>query len=220
MTLKPAILFDLDGTLADTLPDLAASTNHVRQLHGLDAVELAIVRTFIGDGIRSLLRRALAEIQADEATTEAAFLSYSEHHREQCTRHARLFPGVPEHLEQLRQAGHPIAVVTNKPEQFAVPVARHLGLHDFTSVIVGGDTLPTKKPDPAMLRHALEQLGCATGADQLERVTMVGDGLQDLRSGKRLGARTTACLFGYGDAQALRTEGADVFWQAFGKPVR
>jgi phosphoglycolate phosphatase len=95
-----------------------------------------------------------------------------------------------------------------------VPVAKHLGLDAFTSVIVGGDTLPTKKPDPAMLRYALEQLGCSSAG-----ATMVGDGLQDVRSGKRLGVRTIACLFGYGDPAALRAEGADVFWQAFAKPA-
>jgi phosphoglycolate phosphatase len=213
VTAKPAFLFDLDGTLADTLPDLAASTNHVRAMHGLAAVADATVRSYIGDGAKALVQRALAELAPNPATIETAFASYLEHHVDQCTMHARLFDGVAAYLQQLRQLGHAIAVVTNKPERFAVPVARHLGLMEFTNVIVGGDTLPTKKPDPAMLRHALEQLATpATGA------TMVGDGLQDLRPAKHLGLRTIACLFGYGDPAALRQEGADIFWTAFAKP--
>lgn len=215
VTSKPAFLFDLDGTLADTLPDIAATTNHVRAVHDLPEVDLATVRSYIGDGARMLLQRALADRQPDDAMLDAAFATYVLHHETCCTVDTRLFPGVHEHLVALREAGHPIAIVTNKPERFAVPVARFLGLDAFTDVIVGGDTLPTKKPDPAMLQHALERLGAPRHG-----ATMVGDGLQDLRSGKRLGIATIACLFGYGDPEALRREGADVFWQAFAKPAR
>jgi len=214
VTSKPAFLFDLDGTLADTLPDLAASTNYVREQNGLQAVSEATVRTYIGDGARTLLQRALAERNPDEQAIDKAFASYIEHHQAQCTMQTQLFPGAHAYLEQLRRSGHAIAVVTNKPEQFAVPVAKHLGLDEFTSVIVGGDTLPTRKPDPAMLRHALKQLGSSS-----DGATMVGDGLQDIRSGKRMGVRTIACLFGYGDPTALLAEGADEFWQAFAIPV-
>lgn len=218
VTPKRAFLFDLDGTLADTLPDIAATTNHIRQSYGLSPVDTTTVRTYIGDGPKALLRRALAELSPNEGLHEAlleeAFAAYIEHHRAQCTVHVQLYPGVQSHLILLREAGHGIAVVTNKLEQFAIPVARHLGLDQFTSVIIGGDTLPTKKPDPAMLAHALEQLACRANA-----ATMVGDGLQDLRAGKALGLRTIGCLFGYGNAQALRSEGADEFWRAFAEPA-
>lgn len=206
----PAFLFDLDGTLADTLPDLAASTNYVRERNGLNVVDEATVRTYIGDGARALLRRALAELRPDNAAIEAAFATYTEHHRTQCTKLAKLFPGALEYLSGLREQGHAIAVVTNKPEQFAIPVVRHLELDQFASAVIGGDTLPTKKPDPAMLKHALKMLGSTT-----EQATMIGDGLQDLRAGKALGIRTIGCLFGYGCPEALRSEGADVFWHKF-----
>lgn len=208
----PAFLFDLDGTLADTLPDLRASTNHVRARYDLPAADAATVRTFIGDGARTLLRRALAPRAPDDAELDRAYELYVEHHEAQCVRESKLFDGAAAHLRALRDAGHPIAVVTNKPERFALPVVQHLGLHEFTQVVVGGDTLPTKKPDPAMLTHALRQLGAA-----VDGATMVGDGLQDLRAGKALGVRTVACLFGYGDAAALRQEGADTYWSAFGR---
>jgi phosphoglycolate phosphatase len=207
----PAFLFDLDGTLADTLPDLAASTNHVRALHGLSAVDAATVRGFVGDGARALLRLALAETTPDEAAIDDAFEAYVEHHAAQCTRACRLFPGVHQHLQQLADLGHPMAVVTNKPERFARPVVAHLGIDAFTAVVVGGDTLPTRKPEPAMLAYALERLGAPA-----HDATMVGDSLQDLAAGKALGAKTIACLFGYGEERALRAEGADAYWSAFG----
>ena len=208
----PAFLFDLDGTLADTLPDLVASTNHVRACYDLPAADAATVRRWIGDGARALLRRALAPRPLDDAGLDDAYERYVEHHRGQCVRDCRLFDGAASHLRALRDAGHPVAVVTNKPELFALPVARHLGLYEFTEVVVGGDTLQSKKPDPAMLAHALERL-----AAPVQGATMVGDGLQDLRAGKALGLRTVACLFGYGDAAALRQEGADTYWSAFGR---
>ena len=209
-------MFDLDGTLADTLADIAASTNHVRARHGLAVLSAAVVKTFVGDGARSLLRRALGEVlptdaAAGERQIDAAFAMYVEHHRTQCLVQARLYPGVGAFLEGLRERGHALGVVTNKPEQFAKPLLRHLGLGELLGVIVGGDTLPQKKPDPAPLHFALRTLGAVAGVG-----TMVGDSVQDLRAGKAAGLRTIACLFGYGEAAALRAHGADRFWTSFG----
>ena len=218
MTTTPAFLFDLDGTLAHTLPDITASTNHVRAGHSLPALDEPAVRRLIGDGARSLLERALADAlpaTGHERTRaiDDAFATYVAHHVEACTNATTLFDGALPYLEQLRRAGARLAIVTNKPERFAVPVARHLALDELFAVVIGGDTLPQKKPDPTPLRHALERLGHASSDGP---VTMVGDGLQDLRAGKALGARVIGCLFGYGDQHQLRAEGADAFWRAFG----
>jgi phosphoglycolate phosphatase len=149
VTTPAAFLFDLDGTLADTLADIAASTNHVRRQHGLPALPDAAVRAFVGDGARTLLRRALADVlvkdpAAMERQLDDAFAAYAAHHRGQCTVHARLYPGVREHLERWRERGHRLGVVTNKPEQFARPLLAHLGLDDLLGVLVGGDSLPQK----------------------------------------------------------------------------
>lgn len=216
MRLPPAFLFDLDGTLAQTIADLAASANFVRGRRGLPPLSEAAVQSFVGDGARTLVHRALAEIlpaggASLERELDAAFADYVAHHRDQCTVHVRPFAGAREHLEALRRQGHPLAVVTNKPERFAVPIVRKLDLAGLLPVVVGGDTTPQKKPDPAPLRHALDLLGASP-----QGATMVGDGVQDLRAGKALGLRTIGCLFGYGDRQALRREGADAFWTAFG----
>jgi phosphoglycolate phosphatase len=209
-------LFDLDGTLADTLADIAASTNHVRAGFDLPPLPDAAVRAFVGDGARTLLRRALGErlptdAGAAERALDDAFARYADHHDRQCTRTVQPFAGVADHLRTLAARGHALAVVTNKPLRFAVPIVQHLGLHDLLPVVVGGDSLPQRKPDPAPLLHALARLGAgATDA------TMVGDGVQDLRAGKAAGLRTIACLFGYGDPARLRAEGADTCWRAFG----
>ncbi|MCA8952638.1 MAG: HAD-IA family hydrolase [Planctomycetes bacterium] len=211
----PAFLFDLDGTLADTLADIAASTNHVRERHGLPPADLATVRTFVGDGARTLLRRALAaaldSATDPEAALDDAFATYAEHHLAQCIELVRPYPGVRAHLESLCEAGQACAVVTNKPERFARRIVDHLELAALFPVVVGGDTLPVRKPDPAPLRHALDRLGGAERA-----VTMIGDGVQDLRAGKAIGARTVACLYGFTPAERLRAEGADTWWTAFG----
>ena len=213
-------LFDLDGTLADTLPDIATSVNHVRGRHSLPPLPLQVVRTFVGDGARTLVARALAEVLPDRAVAkeralEAAFAAYSEHHASQCTVHCKLFPGVQAHLVALRDRGHRLGCVTNKPERFARAILLHLGIADLIAAVVGGDTLPQKKPDPAPVHHALAQLGW-----QGPGAAIVGDGVQDLRAGKAAGVRTVACLFGYGSPARLRDEGADEYWQAFGIAAR
>jgi len=211
-----AFLFDLDGTLAETLPDIAASCNHVRSRHGLPPADLAAVRAFVGDGARALLARALHDALPGAGTRREAMLDdalamYVDHHHAQCTVHARLFPGVLPFLERERAAGRRLGVVTNKPERFARPLLAHLGVADLLGAIVGGDTLPQRKPSPEPLRAALRELGIAAAS-----AVMVGDGVQDLRAGKAAGLSTIGCLFGYGDIATLRAEGADAWWASFG----
>ncbi len=189
----------------------------MRAQHGLPALAVAEVRAFVGDGARTLLRRALAAVlpaepAAAERVVSAAFAVYVEHHTAQCTQLVREYPGVATALAALRARGHALAVVTNKPERFVGPLLDHLGLRPLFGAVVGGDTLPQHKPDPAPLRCALQRLG----ADPAGGGTMVGDGVQDLRAGKAAGLRTIACLYGYGDRDALAREGADACWQAFG----
>jgi phosphoglycolate phosphatase len=215
----PAFLFDLDGTLCDTLLDIAASANHVRATFDLPAAELATVRAAIGDGARTMIRRVLADLRPDEPMLDEAMRRYGEHHLRQCTVHVTPYPGVREHLERLRAAGHALGVVTNKHERPSLAILRHLGLDELLPVVIGGDTLPVKKPDPAPLRHALERLGAAPDGGTIGGGTMVGDGLQDLRAGRAAGLRTIGCLFGYGDPDRLRAEGADEYWSRFGVPA-
>jgi phosphoglycolate phosphatase len=136
---------------------------------------------------------------------------YREHHREQCTRLVRPYPGVRDHLQRWRDAGWPMAVVTNKPGAFVDRVLEAAGLRGFFAAVVGGDALAARKPDPAPCRLALRALGSAAAGG-----TMIGDGVQDLRAGRAAGLRTIAALFGYRPAEEPRAERADAYWVAFG----
>ncbi len=218
MPVRPQpFLFDLDGTLADTLGDIAATTNHVRARWQLPAISAELVRDYIGHGARQLLKKALAELSRDERDPiwDEAYACYVEHHDVQCTRTAKLYPGVREHLSALRERGHPLAIVTNKPQRFAAIVVRHLQLDATFPIVIGGDTLPQRKPDPMPLQEALRRIGC----DPNHGGTMVGDSEADLQAGRAAGLRTIACTFGYRPEAALRALGADVYWRAFGVPV-
>lgn len=208
------LLFDLDGTLIDSLADIAASANHLRVSYGLQPVASEAARSWVGDGVFALMERCLAELGPLDPIRDEAWNRYSEHHFEQCTRLVRPYPGVSACLAQWQAVGHPMAVVTNKPTRFVTRILDHLQLTDFFPAVVCGDTLPVKKPDPEPVREALRRLGNPPGT-----ATMVGDSVQDLRAGKAAGVRTAAALFGFSDEEALRREGADEYWPAFGQPA-
>ncbi len=208
----PPLLFDLDGTLVDSLPDIAASVDFVRAAYDLPALGSDGVRTMVGDGLSTLLARALPGLDDDARSRAEA--TYREHHFTQCTRLVRAFPGVHTHLTAWRASGWPLAVVTNKPREFALRVLAACGLDGFFDVVIGGDSTPARKPDPAPCRAALAALGAPTGTGG--RGTMIGDGVQDLRAGRAAGLRTIGALFGYRPAAELRAEGADAYWTAFG----
>lgn len=205
----PALLFDLDGTLADTLEDIRASANHVRAAAGLPAMDRATTRRMIGDGARNLVARAVADNRAG-LDPDAALELFRAHHEGQCTRTVELFDGVAESLQAWHAEGHPMAVVTNKPERYAAEIVRHLGLARWLEVVVGGDTLAVRKPDPEPIFEALRRLDASP-----ETAVMIGDGEQDVRAGKAAGVRTIAVLYGYRDEAALRAEGADAHWSCF-----
>jgi phosphoglycolate phosphatase len=213
--LEPPLLFDLDGTLVDSLPDIAASVNHVRTAHALPALPDHAVRVMVGDGLTRLLERALAERAAGDMAIDmaAAKALYRAHHLEQCTRLVQVFPGVLAQLASYRARGWPMAVVTNKSAVFAQRMLDALRLSPFLPVVVDGESVGAQKPSPEPCLAALRELGAAPG-----RGTMIGDGVQDLRAGKAAGLRTVAVLYGYRDADSLRAEGADVYWRAFGVP--
>jgi phosphoglycolate phosphatase len=205
----PPLLFDLDGTLVDSLPDIAASVDFVRGQHDLPALGCDGVRALVGDGLTRLLARALPHLDAPaRARAETA---YRAHHFEQCTRLVRPFPGARAHLERWRDAGWPLAVVTNKPIVFATRVLEACDLDSFFPVVIGGDSTLAKKPDPAPCLAALAALGTPPGTG-----TMIGDGVQDLRAGRAAGLRTIGVLFGYRAQAELRAERADGYWTGFG----
>jgi phosphoglycolate phosphatase len=196
-----AVAFDLDGTLLDTAEDLASAANAMLAELGLASLPTATIRDFVGKGLVNLVRRSLAaatgaepDPQSLDRATELCRARYREH---LCVA-TRPFPGVREGLEALRAAGFPMAVVTNKPDEFTVPLISRSGLAGYFGLVIGGDTLPRKKPDPLPLTHTASHFGVRP-----EQLLMVGDSANDALAARAAGAPVFCVPYGY-------SEGADV----------
>jgi phosphoglycolate phosphatase len=188
------VVFDLDGTLIDSAPDLQAAANTVLREAGRAALDLATIRRFVGDGVRKLVERAftasgpaLADDALDRAT--ARYVGLYEAAASVLT---RPYDGVTETLRRLRAAGLKLAVCTNKPVAAAGIVLTELGLADFFDGVSGGDSVARRKPDPEHVLDALRRIG-GTPAD----AAMVGDNEHDIAAGKAAGLFTIAVTYGY-----------------------
>jgi phosphoglycolate phosphatase len=161
MSALPAVVFDLDGTLIDSVPDIAAAVNRLLRAEGLETMARAEVQSYVGDGAPVLMRRVMAARAIDDTRhaeiTDRMVADYTARSCEETT----VYPHVPEVLEALRTAGHRLGLCTNKPGGATRAVLRDLGLLRFFDVIVAGDTLAEKKPHPAPLLHAAQALGRA-----------------------------------------------------------
>ena len=197
------VIFDLDGTLVDSAPDIAAALAATLREAGLRAPPLERVKSMVGDGARVLIRRALADAAAT-ADEEALFARFMEHYRSGLCVGSRLYPGASEALDRLAAAGIAAAVVTNKPGALARPLLEQLGIAGRLSAIVGdGDGHP-RKPDPGAARAILTKAGVAPA-----RAAVVGDGLPDVQLARALGARAVAAGWGYVSPDRLRAESPD-----------
>ncbi|QBX34548.1 phosphoglycolate phosphatase [Paracoccus liaowanqingii] len=171
MTRPCPIVFDLDGTLIDSAPDIHACVNAVLREHGLPLLTLDRVRSFVGGGVEVLWTRVMAACAIDPVQRPALIAAFMTRYHD-ATALTRLYPGALEALGLLADAGHPLGLCTNKPMAPTRVVLEHFGLSRLLPVVVGGDSLPQRKPDPAPLRLALAQLG-ATG--DRPRALYVGD---------------------------------------------
>ncbi|SDU02868.1 phosphoglycolate phosphatase [Stappia sp. ES.058] len=189
-----ALLFDLDGTLVDSVPDIADAINAVLVANGFPALEVADVRKMVGNGIRKLVERAFEasgkSLEEDELTTMTARMM--EVYRKGLTVATTPMPGAAAAAAWLRQRGHRLAVVTNKPEAFAREIVKHFGFETAFTVVVGGDTCATRKPDPEMLFHACRELGVAP-----EDAILVGDSPADIDAALAGGFPSIAVRGGY-----------------------
>jgi len=192
----PAIVFDLDGTLADTAADLVTTLNAILEREGLDAIPLASARDLIGQGTRALLQRGFAlqgrSVAPDRL--ERLFGEFLELYGRHLVDHTRLFPGVEAALARLARRGHILAVCTNKTEGLSRDLIAALGVADRFAAICGRDTFPFCKPDP---RHLVETLRLA-GA-RPEHAIMVGDSKTDIDTAREAGVPVIAVPFGYTD---------------------
>ncbi|GGC63552.1 phosphoglycolate phosphatase [Marinobacter halophilus] len=204
-------LFDLDGTLVDSAPDLAAAVDQMLAHLGRSPAGLANVRNWVGNGSGVLVRRALARqvdweppAAKDDALYNDAMAIFYHAYRQLNGQQAAVFDGVTDCLAHLKTLGCRMAVVTNKPDQFVAPLLQQTGLEQYFEVIVGGDTLAVKKPDPAPLVHAMEQLGGTRGT-----TVMVGDSVADVSAARAAGIPCVAVRYGYNFGSSVDSLGAD-----------
>lgn len=199
-----AVLFDLDGTLIDSAPDLAGAANRLRARHGLAALPFGQLRPLVGTGARGMVGAAFGVGPDDERFAELrdAFLAEYE---SAMLADTVLFEGVPELLAALEQRQLAWGIVTNKATRFAEPVATGMGLHPRAGTLVCGDTTPRAKPHPDPLLEAARRLGVAPA-----RCVYVGDDLRDVQAGRAAGMATLAAAWGYlGQGEAIDAWGAD-----------
>jgi len=206
-----AVLFDLDGTLVETAPDLAAALNHTLRGAGLAELALAEIRPMIGDGARALLRRGLAaeDVEPTPERFEALFAALIAHYDAHIADMSRPFPGVVEALERLSAAGLKLGVCTNKPERLSCKLLAALGLARHFQAVVGGDSLAVRKPDGGHLAGTLARLGARP-----ERAVMVGDAANDVKGARAAGLPVVLVSFGY-TATPPAELGADVLIDRF-----
>jgi phosphoglycolate phosphatase len=197
-----AILFDLDGTLADTAPDLAAAVNLLRTERGLAPTPYEILRPTASAGARGMIGAAFGLAPGDEGY-EALRLQWFDHYQAAMAVHSTLFEGVAELLDGIGVLGMAWGIVTNKPARFTDPLVPQIGLA-HAGCIVSGDTTPHAKPHPAPLLEAARRLGIDP-----THCWYVGDDLRDVEAGRAAGMVTVACNWGYCGAIDPATWGAD-----------
>lgn len=191
------MIFDLDGTLVDSLEDIESSVNHTMTQMGLRPLSRDQIRSFVGDGIRSLMRRSMeTQITLGEGVLDEALATYVDHHEQHCVDSTMVYPGVHEVLTHF--ASKKKAVVSNKSERFTRRLLDVLGLSRHFSMILGGDSLAVKKPDPGILIHVATSLE----ADARQSV-IIGDGPQDMSCGRAAGMHTCGVTYGYRHRSAL-----------------
>ena len=185
-----AILFDLDGTLADTAPDLAQALNKLRLERGLEPAPYESLRPYASAGARGLIGAGLG-LTPEAAEYEALRIAFLNNYEAAMAVHSRLFDGVPDLLAQLDRSGIAWGIVTNKAMRFTDPLVPMIGL-GHAACVVSGDTTPHAKPHPAPLLEAAQRLGKAP-----EQCWYVGDDMRDIQAGRAAGMLTIAAAWGY-----------------------
>ncbi|MBN2162136.1 MAG: HAD-IA family hydrolase [Pontiellaceae bacterium] len=195
--MKPQlIIFDLDGTLIDSRKDLAAGINHMRVHYELEPLPLETIVRYIGNGVRRLVEGCLqgADVDVDEAVEVNKAYYYAN-----LTDHTTLYDGVVEGVRRLADAGHRIAVLTNKPGDPSREILRHFGLAECFTVIIGGGDTARLKPEPDGIVHCMELAGM-----DATQTWMVGDHYTDLAVAENAGVRSAYVTYGFGEERGYK----------------
>ncbi len=205
---KPVmILIDVDGTLVDSVPDLAWCVDRMMEQLGREPRGERQVRDWVGNGVERLVRRALVgalEGEPDDADFERAYPVFMELYAENTSKRSYLYPGVREGLDLIKTAGYQMGCVTNKAAQFTEPLLKDLGVFEDFSIIISGDTLAKKKPDPAPLLHAAEYFGCDPAQSM-----MIGDSVSDVAAARAAGFQIICMSYGYNHGVDIREANPD-----------
>lgn len=202
---KELLIFDLDGTLIDSVPDLAQATNDMLTTLGKSTYPIEIVRNWVGNGSRMLVERALvgsvevAEGQLSKEEADHAEKVFFDAYAKVSGDNTVAYPNVSEGLKKLKQAGFTLALVTNKPIQFVPKILESFGWSELFTEVLGGDSLPAKKPDPEPLRHVCRTLQIAP-----EYAVMIGDSKNDIFAGQNANIDTLGLSYGYNYGQDIR----------------
>ncbi len=199
-----AVLFDLDGTLVDSAPDLAGAANDMRVSRGLDPLPYALLRPMVGSGARGMVGVAL-QVYPGDVDFMALRDEFLQRYEDRLTRETVVFFDMQPVLQKLTQSGIVWGIVTNKMTRYAEPLVNALGLHHASAVLVCGDTTTHAKPHPAPLIEAAQRVQA-----QANRCLYVGDDLRDVQAGKAAGMQTAAAAWGYlGNGDSVHDWGAD-----------
>jgi 2-phosphoglycolate phosphatase len=199
-----AVLFDLDGTLVDTAPDMVAVLQKMQQDYGIDPISYELGRSVVSNGAIGLLTEGFPEIEIEPG--DELHQQYLELYAEVICEDSRVFDGLAELLDELDDNSCPWGIVTNKPEQLTLPLLEALGLMRRSACVISGDTLSVRKPDPAPLLLACDLIGVDPDAS-----IYIGDAERDIEAGSRAGMATIAANYGYiTDNDDPREWGADV----------
>jgi phosphoglycolate phosphatase len=212
---KELILFDFDGTLIDSVPDLALALNHMLSTLGRPAFEETRIRVWVGNGARTLVERALRASYGDEAleddAVEAALTLFLDHYARHLAVRTVAYPDVPEVLAQLRGHGYRLGIITNKPHAFIEPILQSMGMDTLFELKLGGDSLENRKPHPQPLLHACDTLGVAR-----EKTIMVGDSKNDILAAKAAGIACIGVAYGYNYDEDIAAYAPDLVLDDFG----
>jgi phosphoglycolate phosphatase len=201
------VMIDLDGTLIDTVPDLAAAADRMLADLGRPARDMAQYRAWIGNGVPRFVKRALTgEMQAEPeaALFDRALPIFQKHYGDHVSDRSRPYPGVVEGLERLEAQGFALACITNKAEAFTLPLLENLGLHAYFRLVLSGDSLPRQKPDPLPLTHACRHFGITP-----DHGVLVGDSSNDVEAARAAGMPVICVTYGYNHGHDIRESHPD-----------
>jgi len=212
---KELLIFDLDGTLIDSVPDLASAINHMLITLGRMPFEEEQIRFWVGNGAQTLVKRALSgdttiNITLDKTLFESALTIFLDYYAENLATNTRPYDQVPQTLKVLKEAGYTLVIVTNKPYDFVQPILQGLDLAQYFEDYLGGDSLATKKPDPLPLLHICEKFKVPT-----EKALMIGDSKNDILAASSADIESIAVTYGYNYGEDISIYKPDVVVDTF-----